>query len=180
LLLWELLDLAYIQASLILNGVFIRGAMTVGDVYVQDRLIFGPASIRGYELERTVALYPRIVMDSRVFESFNESIELRTSVSADERHELAGILSRDADNVWFVDYLRAKQKEVRQHATYGAFLMEHKKIISPAVSGIKELDDRFTKLGWAISYHNRAVNSLSDDVLASCGLTRDVLIVPAE
>src|ERR1700734_3254725 len=45
-LFWELLDLVHVQAELIKSKVLLRGALTIGDIYVRDGITFGPGLIR--------------------------------------------------------------------------------------------------------------------------------------
>jgi hypothetical protein len=53
------------------QGHFIRGAITVGKLVHDDHVVFGPALNRAYELESTVAKYPRIILDRGVLPSAN-------------------------------------------------------------------------------------------------------------
>jgi len=47
-------------------GVFTRGGITCGSLYHDEHVVFGDALIEAYELERSVARYPRIVLDRTV------------------------------------------------------------------------------------------------------------------
>jgi hypothetical protein len=48
-------------------GIYIRGAVTYGNVYHHGPMLFGTAYQRAYELEPK-ALYPRVIMDEVVFD----------------------------------------------------------------------------------------------------------------
>lgn len=48
------------------RGVLSRGGIAVGDLYHQDGIIFGPALNNAYELENSIAIYPRIVLSEEV------------------------------------------------------------------------------------------------------------------
>lgn len=52
-----------ILGALIDNKILVRGALTFGDVYYNenDKILFGPAFIRAYDLERE-AMFPRIII----------------------------------------------------------------------------------------------------------------------
>lgn len=61
----------------ILNeGFFVRGGAALGDVYVDDKGLFGPAAEKAYELESRHAIYPRIILENnfgeRLLEYINE------------------------------------------------------------------------------------------------------------
>jgi hypothetical protein len=57
-----------IQVGLAMWGFFIRGAVTIGDVFHDAASVFGPALNRAYELESKVAIYPRVLFDPKVSE----------------------------------------------------------------------------------------------------------------
>jgi hypothetical protein len=180
LLFWELLDLAYIQANLIERNVFVRGAVTVGELYGHDGIVFGPALIRAYELESTVALYPRIIIDSRVFDRLDDTIELRSAGSGDAKLELSKVLAKDSDNVWFVDYLAAKQAELQDDSAFLAFIRRHKAVVVETSSRFHELDSRLVKMGWTINYHNRTVEALPDALFALYRAQREAFLITDE
>jgi hypothetical protein len=171
LLYWELLDLAHIQAHMIDDGVLIRGAMTVGDIYINERLIFGPALIRAYELESSVSVYPRVILDSRVFDRLADSPELRTPNVTDQIKSLSTIVTRDRDGIWFVDYLRASMYDLAgQPARYVEFLRRHRRVVQKAMAKCPELSGPAAKLGWLANYHNCALKLLKPEILERQGI----------
>jgi hypothetical protein len=178
LLYWELLDLAYIQSHLAEDGILIRGATTVGDIYVDERLIFGPALIRAYELERGVASYPRIILDSRVLDRLADSPELCIPGVADQMKSLCTVLARDNDGTWFVDYLQATMHELASKPTaYGKFLRRHRDVVRKAAAKFPELCSPAAKIGWLISYHNRTVGTLPFDAIRKYEIEKQDLMV---
>jgi hypothetical protein len=59
-------DVSQLQALLTLcGGFFLRGCITVGDHYQDNNILFGPAVIRAYDLER-IALWPRVILDPNI------------------------------------------------------------------------------------------------------------------
>jgi hypothetical protein len=72
-------------------GLLIRGAITVGDAFHSDtaNTVFGPAVNRAVSLEQEVAIAPRVIIDSKLLESFN----------ANE----SPYLKQDSDGYWFVN-----------------------------------------------------------------------------
>ena len=73
-------------------GCWIRGAVTVGDLFVTDEMAVGPALVRTVELESMIANYPRIVISSEVLH-VAKKFAPKT-------------LARDTDGVFFLDYIR--------------------------------------------------------------------------
>ncbi|KJC48378.1 hypothetical protein UB31_16660 [Bradyrhizobium sp. LTSP849] len=49
--------------SLLEIGIFIRGGFAKGLLYHSDQVVLGPAMIRAYQLESSIARYPRILVD---------------------------------------------------------------------------------------------------------------------
>jgi hypothetical protein len=55
------------QVTSAVSGFMTRGGITIGEVCHDSQAVFGPALNRAYELESTVAKYPRIVLDRKAF-----------------------------------------------------------------------------------------------------------------
>lgn len=57
-----------IQYSLALNNVWLRGGVSSGDAFFSssESQIVGPAYIDAYNLEKRVAVYPRVVVDTKL------------------------------------------------------------------------------------------------------------------
>ncbi len=64
--------LSTLQHRLLCHGILVRGGVTVGDTFKDERIIFGPAIIDAYRLEQLVSIYPRIIIDEK-FASFCRS-----------------------------------------------------------------------------------------------------------
>ena len=55
--------LATIQLGLAMHGFWVRGAVTIGDLYHDAEIVFGPALNQAYELESREAIYSRAILD---------------------------------------------------------------------------------------------------------------------
>ena len=58
----EVEDLAQAQLAAIGLGFFIRGGLSIGDIYISGNTVFGPALIEAYEIESKLAEVPRIMI----------------------------------------------------------------------------------------------------------------------
>lgn len=67
--------MAIMQLAAAGGGFWIRGGVTVGKIVHTRDCVFGPALNRAYEIECTVANYPRIVIDSIVIQEFGPLAE---------------------------------------------------------------------------------------------------------
>jgi hypothetical protein len=62
----DIATLGWRQFMLAIRGIFVRGGVTLGDIYVDSRTIFGPALIQAYDIERTTAKWPIIAIDPQL------------------------------------------------------------------------------------------------------------------
>lgn len=69
---WLLFSLSSLTYGLLEQGYFVRGAVVKGNLYHDDHVVFGNALIRAYELESTVARYPRIMLTKEVAEDIKK------------------------------------------------------------------------------------------------------------
>jgi hypothetical protein len=63
-------QIAIFQVAAAINGFWLRGGITIGNIVHDDECVFGPALNRAYELECSVANYPRVVLDQTVIAEF--------------------------------------------------------------------------------------------------------------
>jgi hypothetical protein len=64
-LLHMLYSLTSLSFELLCLGYFVRGAIALGKLYHDDEMVFGDALVRAYELETSVARFPRILFLGR-------------------------------------------------------------------------------------------------------------------
>ncbi|MBI3479721.1 MAG: hypothetical protein HY016_05100 [Nitrosomonadales bacterium] len=72
-------NLAYMGARLLTEGVLIRGGVTVGNIIHQNGgVIIGQALIDAHELEKTLAMYPRIILSNELIGRLNYPINFKS------------------------------------------------------------------------------------------------------
>jgi hypothetical protein len=59
---WMLFDLQLLCGFLLQQGLYVRGAITVGGLFHEGSTILGPALVEAYQLEQQIARYPRIIV----------------------------------------------------------------------------------------------------------------------
>lgn len=63
----EMLDeISFIQQYFIQQGIPIRGGITYGELCHDNELCFGPGLVRAHELEKSMAFFPRIIIDPKI------------------------------------------------------------------------------------------------------------------
>lgn len=74
-------------------GWLLRGGITVGQLFVDDVMVWGDALLKAYDLESNVASYPRVIIDDTVM------VEIASEDVFD------GYVRRDFDGLHFLNFL---------------------------------------------------------------------------
>jgi len=96
-----LVDISNYQLTALLFGFLLRGAVVYDKLYHIDTDMFGPAVIKAYELEKNMAFFPRIILDTSIIHKYFEkedNINLST-------WRTDSIVTKDYDGQYFLDYL---------------------------------------------------------------------------
>ncbi|QQS34789.1 MAG: hypothetical protein IPM56_11005 [Ignavibacteriales bacterium] len=162
LLFYELIDVLHLQFELVHKGIFIRGGLTIGEIYNKDNFIFGPGLVSAYELESKVAIYPRIVVPKELVEMVKNVPALKAFHHGvdDELEYINGLLKYDVAGFYFIDYMKASESEIEPE-DYLAFLMTHKNNIKANLALYNKDDSVLPKYKWLKRYHNSCVREMS-------------------
>ena len=132
------------------DGYLTRGAVVIGDLYHDERIVFGPALNEAYRLESEMAIYPRVIMKQEDF-----ATAMKTALYGDIEEEakyLDDVLSFDEDGFLFLNNL-TKKHEFDDSETYVALLEKTKRII---VEGLKNKDVKVkSKYEWLKYQYNK-------------------------
>lgn len=52
--------------------IFIRGSIIIDDIFVSDKFVYGKGIIKAYELENSIAIYPRLIIDSAIINIYKK------------------------------------------------------------------------------------------------------------
>ncbi|BDE73457.1 MAG TPA: hypothetical protein PK306_02720 [Aquabacterium sp.] len=159
----ELHDLVLLQGELIKHGICLRGGIALGDVHFDAQTVFGPGFVRAYELESGFANFPRIVVDPEVLNDLMTDERLRAQHHgvADEVDAIRKLVRKDADGIFFVDYLHAFLTELDEPESQPDVLRDHKQLILNGMGNARGLNTVPAKYLWLANYHNGLVRSLS-------------------
>ncbi|MCM1161012.1 MAG: hypothetical protein NC412_07295 [Roseburia sp.] len=105
-LFYLLLDLVHLQLELASYDVLLRGGITIGDLYHDGSIVYGPAMNEAYLLESKKAKYPRIIADVH---NINDFIKQQVKLGKADHYDVEDILNllkQDRDGKYFVDMLR--------------------------------------------------------------------------
>ena len=67
-----LANLSFVGSKLIIDGILIRGGITIGKIiHTQTGIVFGQGLIEAYQLESRAAKYPRIILSDNLISKLN-------------------------------------------------------------------------------------------------------------
>lgn len=113
------------------DGFLVRGAITIGDLYHDDKVIFGPALNKAYQMESELAIYPRVIISQ---DDFVTGLKRALYGDVDEEAKyLDHILSIDEDGFIYLNNI-TKKHEFDDNEVYIDLLI---KLRSKIVEGLK-------------------------------------------
>lgn len=147
-------------------GMFIRGSLTRGKLFIDDDILFGSGLIRAYTIENEVAKYPRIIIDKSIMTFINSFDESSMNVGKYLIYELRykglhkGIIT-DADGNSFIFYMQ-EPKVLGVIISQQKFLSAHRNIVIERLKkySIGTVREKYL---WCREYHN-VLCSLDDQI----------------
>jgi hypothetical protein len=142
-------ELSRFQLKLVIDGFFVRGGISIGDLYMDDIVVHGPALIEAVEAEKNLAWYPRIMLAESARKAVDE--QLHYYPLKDEETPFIRYLRKDADGQYYVDYLNAvfateyfSKNDLKKHRTkIEDNLKEHQSDV-----------ETLCRYLWVAQYHN--------------------------
>lgn len=163
------------------SGVFVRGGITIGQAFHVEARCFGPAVIRAYDLESTVAKYPRVIIDPNSLEKVLASKWVHSEIHDKKGKKLrvprvkdTPLLRVDEDGLSFLNVLTAEHLvtfaseggpaligiDYRDPRPY-IFANARRRVLY----GLKKFEDIpriLPKYRWLADYYNRAISEYPD------------------
>lgn len=152
----EILDnVSEYQFNLSLEGLFVRGGISVGDFYINDDIVFGPALLEAHYTESELACYPRIVLNDKAVKKLNKYMNYYDNAPQHNK------LLVDSDGRLFLNYLNTIFKYYTECNSVYEFeivkinlLLRHKLKIEEMLNLHKENIRVWDKYVWIANYHN--------------------------
>jgi hypothetical protein len=142
-----LMNVAGTVFHLATQGIFVRGAIVLDRHYADEAVLFGPALIRAYDMERHEAFYPRVLVDSSVCTAFEEAVRLLPAAPGSDDW-WRRLLTVRSDARLFLDHLWVSR------ATEGEGLARHKQCIEENLAREARRPRVWAKYAWLAVYHN--------------------------
>jgi len=170
----EVLSLLHVQGEMMADDVLVRGGVTVGPVYLEGDMAFGPGFNRAYDLESQFANVPRIVIGPEAFAALREEPGL-VAVDHTPDEDIAYIrrlLKRGDDGFWFIDYLQAMRTELDHPEIHPSLVAQHRAMIITGAEAAPAHSRVLQKYLWLAHYLN--------DAVTRCGLPESLLVTAAD
>ncbi len=142
---------AKFQSSMANRGFFVRGAISVGDVYIDDIAVVGTALTEAYEAEAALARDPRIILSA----SAVEIVKMHLGYYKEASHSpQARDLLQDSDGQWFLNYLDEVLIAEYEQGPFYEVLEQHKLAVEKKLNQYRNNPPIFAKYAWVAGYHN--------------------------
>jgi hypothetical protein len=132
------------QLVMALHGFSVRGAITMGDLYIGRDIVFGEPLVRAHELEsdKEMPRSPRIVLSPECANLVMKEPTFRQSIL------------RDIDDRLFINYLDWNWLDCYAPTLGYDVLKRHKKFVERGLACFKGNKSTHLKYLWLAQYHN--------------------------
>jgi hypothetical protein len=103
-------DISFLSASALQSGFLLRGAIVCDKIYHTEERIFGPALIKAYEMEKHLAIYPRIILDDNIID-IAKSYPISHHDPETEIKFIEHFILKDFDGLNYINYFNAIESE---------------------------------------------------------------------
>lgn len=139
------------QFQMVQEGFFIRGAISVGEAFVDETAVFGSALIEAYEGESKLARDPRIILCNSAIKATKQHLAYYSNPRSAPhvRHIL-----KDSDGQWFMNYLECVLWAEDEHGPFYEEFQKHKEAVEAKLAEHKANPTVWSKYAWVAGYHN--------------------------
>ncbi len=173
------------QYQLLLEGVLIRGGVSVGNLYHRRGYIFGDGMVSAYNLESTVAQYPRIIISPDIIRKYDDFVMKKFEADHkqyirygkekiylpsvnDYEYEYSPYIKTDFDQQYFIDYLQDNLEQIKAGESglidvsiqllKEFYEWQYSIIVGYITEGLKNCDSNVhKKYEWLKKYFNRTI-----------------------
>ena len=155
-----LLDIIHLQLELAYIGILIRGGITIGKLYHDGQIVFGPAMNEAYSLESSLASSPRIVINQEVLDKGIQLTHDKYHSEKEEAEFVSRLVRKDNDGVWYLDFLSQFGELDYPEADYYSILLRMRGVIICALEEFPKDNSIHEKYEWLKGYFNNVIDTL--------------------
>lgn len=154
-LFYILIDIVHIQLDFANQGVYLRGGITVGELYHKHNIVFGPGMVKAYELESLHAKYPRIILEEDLI-LFGAENRLEFHSIEEELNCILNLLHEDDDEYFYIDFLNQSQELDNPDDINSILNILRENILSHTIDCVNS--SIYEKYNWLRKYYNTCVD----------------------
>lgn len=118
---------------------WLRGGITIGELFIDNAVVWGTSLIEAYAIENNLANYPRVIVSKKILNAYDEC--------KNKSLNLYALIKEDFDGLWFVDFMLAAPN-ITLIPTIARILQEKADFYANENDRVKQ------KINWMISYFN--------------------------
>jgi len=143
--------LGSMQLEMVQAGFFIRGGIAIGELYIDDDIVFGDGLIEAYRAESQLARDPRIILSKSAIEYLKIHLSYYHPVEYSPQYRE---LLRDVDGQIFLNYLDGILIAEDERGPFYEELQKHKDIVEQKLDEFANNPIIWSKYAWVANYHN--------------------------
>lgn len=154
-------DIARYQLGMAREGYFVRGGLSIGALFMDTYLAYGPALLEAYELEHQTARDPRIVISSVARKLLNKHF---TFYAHPEQAPQNRMFLLDSDGQIFVHYLAECFEHIDERCVADReSLGIHKQHIEKGLAEFEANPRVWAKYSWLAKYHDYTLREWAEE-----------------
>jgi len=99
-----LTEILFLCVTALQKNFLLRGAVVCNKLYHEDNIIFGPALVKASDMEKKLAIYPRIVLNDDILDIVDKHQSKWPSKTTQAQFK-KNILTKDFDGLYYVNYV---------------------------------------------------------------------------
>lgn len=119
----EIMEVYYLLLNAINKGFLLRGSIVYGKLIHNKEVIFGSGLIEAYNREKTIAKYPRVIIDKAIVKDIRE-----LSIN-DQNINIDDVISCDSDGLYYIDIFKNTRNYLDSFWQYVQILKSLSKIL---------------------------------------------------
>jgi hypothetical protein len=101
-------DIIFIYVAAIQYDFLLRGTVVYDKIYHTEKKVFGPAMVKAYNMERKMAIYPRVILDDVIVTKYSLKIPNFYCVKEDMgRIGKYSPVTYDSDGLYYVNFINS-------------------------------------------------------------------------
>lgn len=159
ILYYELTNLGWSQGSLFQDGIFVRGAMDIGKLYVNDNHLFGDAFNSAYDIESQISKFPIILISNNVMNVINDNYSNIKLKVPGVHTDLQTMITDKYHSHYYIDFMlqAPRVRGVLDEDSCDSELLFYRDVLQEAISENIKNPYILTKLLWLKEYYNYTV-----------------------